>query len=177
MKTGVLRKLSLMLASAMIASPLLLMASTKNNPGDLVGQVRHQLVMLPYYSIFDDLGFRVDGSVVTLYGEVVTPVMKSDAGNAVKHVEGVSRVVNDIQVLPLSPMDNHIRFAEYRAIYGFAPLQRYGMGALPPIHIIVNNGHVTLTGVVDSQADKNMAGIRANQVPGVFSVTNNLRVG
>jgi hyperosmotically inducible protein len=139
-------------------------------------EVRHQLVMLPYYSVFDNLAFRVEGSVVTLYGQVVLPVLKSDAENVVKSVEGVAQVKNEIQVLPLSPMDDQSRRAEYRAIYGFADLYRYAQQAVPSIHIIVDNGKVTLVGVVDSAADKNLAGLRANTVSGVFSVTNDLVV-
>lgn len=140
-------------------------------------EVRHELVMLPYYGIFDDLAYRVDGSTVTLLGQVTQPVLKSDAENAVKHLEGVDKVVNQIEVLPLSPMDDRIRFAEYRAIYGDPTLStRYGYRALPSIHIIVKNGHVTLEGVVANQMDKDIANLRANGVPGVFSVTNNLKV-
>ena len=143
----------------------------------LIQEVRHQLVMLPYYSIFDDLAFRVDGSTVTLLGAVTNPVLKSDAENVVKHVEGVTQVNNQIKVLPLSPMDNQIRRAEFRAIYGDPQIgDRYGHQALPGIHIIVDNGHVTLEGVVASEGDKNLINIRANAVPNVFSVTNNLQV-
>jgi BON domain len=143
----------------------------------LPDEVRHQLVMLPYYTVFDNLAYNVNpDGVVTLYGQVRQPWLKSDAVNAVKHIAGVTRVIDDIQVLPLSPMDNRIRRAEYRAIYGFNGLYRYAMGTNPAIHIVVDNGHVTLTGVVDNQADKNMAYLRASGVPGVFSVTNNLRV-
>jgi len=139
--------------------------------------VRHQLLMLPYYGVFDDLAFRVDGGTVTLMGGVVRPVLKSDAANVVKRIEGVTQVVNEIKVLPPSPMDNRIRFAEYRAIYGDPALStRYGYRALPSIHIIVDNGHVTLVGVVASQADKDLVNIRAKGVPGVFSVTNDLEV-
>jgi len=115
--------------------------------------------------------------VVTLSGQVTWPVVKSDAEHAVKKIPGVTQVVDNIKVLPLSPLDNQIRRAEYRAIFGFGSLYRYAMGAVPSIHIIVDNGHVTLVGVVDNEADKNMANIRANGVPGVFSVTNDLRVG
>jgi hyperosmotically inducible protein len=139
-------------------------------------EVRHELVMLPYYGVFDNLAYRVDGSTVTLLGEVTRPTLKSDAENVVKGVEGVEKVNNQIKVLPLSPMDDRIRLAEYRAIYGQAPLDRYALQAVPPIHIIVDNGKVTLEGVVANQGDKDMAGIRANGVSGVFSVTNNLRV-
>ena len=133
--------------------------------------------MLPYYTIFDDLAFRVDGSTVTLLGAVTNPVLKSDAGNVVKGVEGVTAVNNQIKVLPLSPMDNQIRRAMYRTIYGDPQIgDRYGNRALPSIHIIVENGHVTLEGVVANQFDKNLINIRANSVPNVFSVTNNLQV-
>jgi hyperosmotically inducible protein len=143
----------------------------------LAREVRHQLVMLPYYTIFDDLAFRINGSNVTLIGAVTNPTLKSDAGNVVKGVEGVTNVDNQIKVLPLSPMDWQIRRAEFRAIYGDPQIgDRYGHQALPPIHIIVENGHVTLEGVVANQGDKNLIGIRANGVPNVFSVTNNLRV-
>ncbi|HEY2012249.1 MAG TPA: BON domain-containing protein [Bryobacteraceae bacterium] len=139
-------------------------------------EVRHELVMLPYYGVFDNLGFRVNGGTVTLVGEVTRPTLKSDAGNVVKNIEGVEKVDNQIRVLPLSPMDDRIRLAEYRAIYGQVGLDRYALQAVPPIHIIVDNGKVTLEGVVNSQADKDMAGVRANGVQGVFSVVNNLRV-
>ena len=140
-------------------------------------EVRHELVMLPYYGIFDDLAFRVDGSTVTLMGAVVRPTTKSDAENVTKRVPGVTRVVNNVEVLPLSPMDDQTRMAEYRAIYGDASIStRYGFRALPSIHIIVKNGHVILEGIVASQGDKNLINIRANGVPDVFSVTNNLIV-
>jgi hyperosmotically inducible periplasmic protein len=142
----------------------------------IVREVRHELVMLPYYGVFDNLSYRVDGGNVTLMGQVTRPTLKSDAGNVVKRIEGVERVDNQIQVLPLSPMDDSLRVAEYRAIYGHPGLDRYAMQAVPPIHIIMENGKVTLEGVVATQADKDMAGIRANGVSGVFSVVNNLRV-
>jgi hyperosmotically inducible periplasmic protein len=142
----------------------------------LTNQVRHQLAMLPWYSVFDNLEYRVDGSTVILEGQVARESLKPDAENAVKHIEGVTSVQNNIEVLPLSPMDNQIRFATYRAIYSEPGLQMYGRGALPSIHIIVKSGNVTLVGVVDNQTDKNLAGLRANGVPNVFSVTNNLAV-
>ncbi len=144
--------------------------------GTLEDKVRHQLVMLPYLNVFDDLSFRVDGGAVTLFGEVTQPVLKSDAQNVVKKIEGVTSVNNQIEVLPLSPLDNQIRVREYRAIFGYAPLQRYGMGVIPSIHIIVKNGNVTLTGLVSTQTDSQMAYMRANAVPGVFSVANQLHV-
>ena len=139
-------------------------------------EVRHRLLLLPYYSLFDWLQFRVDGNRVTLEGEVTRPSLKSDAENAVKGIEGVESVQDNIEVLPPSPDDDRIRLAEYRAIYGFDGLYRYGLGPVPSIHIIVKNGHVTLRGVVDSEADKNMAEIQAKSVPGVFSVQDDLTV-
>ncbi len=146
-------------------------------PADrLTREVRHELVMLPYYGVFDNLTYTVDGSVITLMGQVTNPVLKSSAERVVKGIEGVTKVVNRIQVLPVSNMDRQARVAEYRAIYGFQGLDRYAMEAVPSIHIIVDNGKVTLVGVVDTQADKDLAGLRANTVAGVFSVTNNLQV-
>ena len=171
---GILKKAALTLACTVLAVPMLVQAA--DHPKTLSDQVRHELVMLPYYNVFDDLGYKVDGNTVYLFGQVTDPVLRSDAGNVVKRIEGVQQVVNDIKVLPLSPFDNRIRWAEYRAIYGFGGMYRYAMGTNPSIHIIVNNGHVTLTGVVDNQADKNIAGIRANGVSGVFSVQNDLQV-
>jgi hyperosmotically inducible protein len=142
----------------------------------LTNQVRHQLVMLPWLTVFDNLEYRVEGNRVVLSGEVVRPVLKDDAANAVRHIEGVEAVQNNIEVLPVSNFDDQIRRQELRAIYGFPSLQRYGLGTMPSIRIIVKNGQVTLEGAVSDQGDKNMAGIRANGVANVFSVTNNLRV-
>ena len=139
-------------------------------------EVRHELVMLPFYGVFDNLSFRVNGGTVTLMGQVTRPTLKNDAERVVKGIEGVDRVVNKIEVLPLSSYDDEIRLATYRAIYGHPALNRYALQALPPIHIVVKNGNVTLEGVVANEADKNIAGLQANTVPGVFSVTNNLRV-
>lgn len=164
----------LTLACAALVLPVFLEAAS--HPRTLSDQVRHELAMLPYYNVFDNLGYRVEGNTVYLYGQVTRPVLKSDAERALKHVEGVDRVVNDIQVLPLSPFDDQVRRAEYRAIFGYGGMYRYAMGANPSLHIIVNSGHVTLTGVVDNQGDKNIAGIRALGVPGVFSVSNDLQV-
>src|SRR5215813_8406709 len=139
-------------------------------------EVRHQLLLLPYYSVFDNLMFKVDGDKVTLLGQVVRPTLKSDAEAAVKGIEAVASVDNQIEVLPVSPMDDQLRRSVYRAIYGDASLSKYGWSALPTIHIIVKNGHVALEGVVDSESDKNLANLRANGVPNVFSVSNNLSV-
>ena len=139
-------------------------------------KVRHELVMLPYFTIFDNMGFQVQGDVVTLTGDVTRPVLKQEAQRVVEKVEGVRTVVNKIEVLPLSPFDNQIRWATARAVYGFPSLNRYALGTQPSIRIIVKNGHVALEGVVDSTGDKNVAGIRADSVPGVFSVENDLQV-
>jgi hyperosmotically inducible periplasmic protein len=139
-------------------------------------EVRHALLMLPYLGVFDNLAYKVDGYNVTLYGQVTRPTLKSDAGNVVKKIEGVEKVDNQIEVLPPSPMDDQIRRRLYRAIYGFPSLQKYSMGVQQPIRIIVKGGNVTLEGVVDNEADKNTAGIRAKSVSGVFGVTNNLQV-
>ena len=139
-------------------------------------EVRHQILMLPYYNVFDDIKFSVNGYNVTLKGQVTNPTLKQDAENVVKHIEGVEKVDNQIEVLPLSSMDDGLRLRLYRAIYGFPALEKYAMPVIKPIRIIVKNGHVTLEGVVDSQTDKDMAGLRANSVSGVFSVTNNLVV-
>ena len=143
---------------------------------NLSNKVRHELVMLPYFTIFDNLSFQVDGNTVTLLGQVTRPVLSHDAERVVEKIEGVRSVVNHIEVLPLSPFDNRIRWATARAVYGFPTLNRYAMGTQPSIRIIVKNGHVALEGVVDNAGDKNIAGIRADSVPGVFSVENDLQV-
>ena len=143
----------------------------------IIKDVRHALLMLPYYGgPFDYIAFRLNGDTIILQGQVVRATLHGDAEKAVSRVEGVEHVVNHIEVLPPSGFDDSLRRRLYHAIYGFPPLQRYGVGSNRAIQIIVNHGHVTLEGVVDRQADKNMAFIRANGVPGVFSVTNNLQV-
>ena len=142
----------------------------------LIREVHHELVMLPYYGVFDNLEYRVQNGHVTLLGQVRDPTLKADAGRVVKRIEGVQSVTNNIEVLPVSPNDDHIRMTIYRAIYSQPALQMYGMRAVPPIHIIVKNGNVTLVGVVAKQADKDIAGIQAKSVPGVFAVHNDLRV-
>jgi hyperosmotically inducible protein len=139
-------------------------------------EVRHELLMLPYFGVFDSIAYKVDEYTVTLIGQVVRPSLKSDAENAVKRIEGVEKVDNQIEVLPPSPQDDRLRLRLYRAIYGFPGLEKYGLGVQKPIRIIVKSGRATLEGVVDNDADKNLAGIRANTVSGLFSVTNNLQV-
>jgi hyperosmotically inducible periplasmic protein len=140
-------------------------------------EVRHELLMLPYFGVFDNIAYKVEGDTVTLIGQVVRPVLKSDAENVVKHVEGVDRVNNQIEVLPPSSMDDQLRIRLFHTIYGDPGLEKYALGVQKPIRIIVKNGHVALEGVVDTQADKDLAGIRAKTVPGSFSVDNNLQVG
>jgi hyperosmotically inducible protein len=139
-------------------------------------EVRHELVTLPYYSVFDDLAYKVEGDTVTLFGAVTRPTLKSDAENVVKKIEGVERVVNNIEVLPLSPNDDQIRRAVYRAIYSQPGLDMYSLRAVPTIHILVKNGNVTLTGAVANEGDKDRANIAANGVSGVFSVKNDIQV-
>src|SRR5579872_6637110 len=169
-----IKKLFAVLALGIIT----LVAQSVSPKGDerISREVRHELVMLPYYDVFDNLTYRVDGSRVTLSGEVTRPTLKSDAENVVKKIEGVEAVDNQIEVLPVSPNDDRIRRAVYRAIFSKPELDRYAMGAIPSIHIIVKNGNVTLVGVVSTEMDKNVANITANGVPGVFKVTNELQV-
>jgi hyperosmotically inducible periplasmic protein len=171
--------LAMLVGSAAIAATNQSTARQRNErkvQENLTKEVRHQLLLLPYYSVFDNLLFKVEGDKVTLLGQVVRPTLKSDAENAVKGIEGVASVNNQIEVLPNSPNDDGLRRAVYRAIYGDNVLSRYGMSALPSIHIVVKMGNVTLEGVVDSESDKNLANLRANGVPDVFSVTNNLTI-
>ena len=184
------KKLCALLVAALLATPMVALpysaaARPQNEKKQrseskyrekLHKEVRHQLVMLPWYSVFDNLAYQVDGDKVTLSGQVTRPVLKSDAEAAVKSIEGVASVVNNIEVLPLSPMDDQLRRALYRAIYGDAGLSRYSIQAVPSIHIIVKNGNVTLEGVVDNEADKNLAYLRTSAVPNIFSVKNNLVV-
>jgi hyperosmotically inducible protein len=160
-------------------SPLLLTALAivhAAEPPDIGKQVRHELIMLPYHGIFDHLAFRVDGTTVKLLGQVTRPALKTDAERSVKRLERVEHVDNQIEVLPLSPNDDRIRFDVWRAIYGHTALTRYNLQAVPPIHIVVKNGHVALQGAVANQGDKNIAGLQANGVAGVFSVSNELRL-
>ena len=175
-----LKNWTLALAGAVLLAPFAhgAVSATQGKKGltPTENQVRHELVMLPYFGVFDNLEFQVEGHHVILSGQVTRPTLKSDAYNVVKGIEGVESVTNNIEVLPLSPNDDQIRLSAYRTIFGFGGLGRYTMGAVPPVHIIVKNGNVTLEGVVMNTMDKNMANIRANSVPGVFSVTNDLRV-
>ncbi|HXS01477.1 MAG TPA: BON domain-containing protein [Pyrinomonadaceae bacterium] len=155
--------------------PAVVMAQGAINP-QLDRKVRHELVTLPYYGVFDNLAYSINGGTVTLYGQVVRASTRSDAAGRVKRIAGVSRVVNNIEVLPLSGIDDGIRARTYRSIARMGGLYRYLQGTNPSLHIVVDRGHVTLEGVVSGSGDRNLAYIAANRVPGVFSVTNNLRV-
>lgn len=138
-------------------------------------KVRKELVTLPYYGVFDNLAYKVEGNTVTLYGQVVRPSTRRDAAYRVERIAGIERVINNIEVLPLSGFDDSIRAHTYRAVFRAGSLYRYAMGTNPSLHIIVNRGHVTLEGVVATKADRILAYHAASGVPGVFSVTNNLR--
>ena len=165
-----------MLLLALLAGSMCLAAQSDASRNRLVKQVRHELVMLPYYGVFDNLSYKVDGYKVTLLGQVTRPTLKSAAESVVKDIEGVESVDNQIVVLPLSSNDDRLRLALYRAIYSRPGLDRYALMAVPSIHIIVANGNVTLEGSVANEGDRNLASIAANGVSGVFSVTNNLSV-
>jgi hyperosmotically inducible protein len=156
----------------------LLVAQNQNSPAylRLVKEVRHELVMLPYLGVFDNLEYKVDGSTVTLIGQVTRPTLKSDAENVVKKIEGVEKVDNQIEVLPLSADDDRIRRAVYIALARSPQLDRYFMQAIAPIRIIVKNGNVTLEGSVANKGDSDVANVTANGVSGAFSVTNHLRI-
>jgi hyperosmotically inducible protein len=174
-------KRKLLLVVSLLSLATLGFAQDRNQPSAksqerITKEVGHQLRMLPYVTAFDNFSYRVDGFTVTLFGQVSRPSLKSDAESVVKHIEGVEKVDNQIEVLPASINDDHLRRRLYRAIYGYTALQRYALPVQKPIRIIVKNGHVTLEGVVDSEGDKNLVGLRANSVSDVFSVENNLRV-
>jgi hyperosmotically inducible protein len=167
-------------AAFILTAAVAIAAPASNNQGTydarVTKQVRKELVTLPYYGVFDNLAFEVQGETVVLYGQVTRPSTRKDAERRVSKIEGVERVVNNIQVLPVSSFDDSIRVRTYRAVFRAGSLYRYGMGANPSIHIVVNRGHVTLEGVVSSKMDSQLAYMAANGVPGVFSVKNNLRV-
>ena len=163
-----------MVLSIMLLTPLTLSAQAAP---DIDEQVRHELVMMPYYQIFDWINFETDGNTVTLFGEVTRPLLKSDAEKTVKRIAGVKQVINKIKVLPYSPYDDRIRISVYRAVYANPNFTRYAIRAYGPIHIIVNNGDVRLMGSVLTKTDKNIAGIMARGVEGVFTVTNDLLIG
>jgi hyperosmotically inducible protein len=174
---------NLILAGALLATPAISLANTttaidpnSRTAAELARKIRKELVTLPFYGVFDNFAFRIDDGVVTLLGQVSRPTLRSSAERVVARLEGVKKVNNEIEVLPLSPFDDRIRLAVLRSVYSQSALSRYGLGTQPSIRIIVRNGDVTLEGVVNNEADKNIAFLRANGVSGVFKVTNNLRV-
>ena len=172
-------KLGSLAAAAVLAASLASGVQAKEEVSGrqrVMEKIRKELVTLPFYGVFDNLAYSFDAGTATLYGQVVRPTTRSDAERRVRRIAGVERVVNQIEVLPLSPFDDSIRARAYRQIFGTAGLYRYAMGANPSLHIVVNRGHLTLEGVVGNEGDRRLARIVALQVPGVFSVTNNLRV-
>jgi hyperosmotically inducible protein len=172
--TSIKNRILIALALLTLAAPI---ALATTGPQKTMDRVRKELVTLPHYSVFDNLEYKVEGNTATLYGQVLNPITRQDAEHRVAKIEGVDHVINNIQVLPVSQFDDSIRGREYRAVFGSGSLYRYAMGANPSIHIVVKNGHVTLEGVVSNQMDSRLAYIAARGVSGVFSVTNNLRVG
>ncbi len=171
-----MNKFATVLMGAVLASATLSAAVKTVEPKPLEERIRRELVTLPFYNVFDNLTYSVNGDVVTLSGHVTRPTLKSSAENVVRRLSGVARVENRIEVLPLSPFDDRIRLAVFRSIYSRPGLDRYALGAIPGIHIIVKNGNVTLEGVVAREMDRNVAFLMANGVSGVFNVENNLRL-
>lgn len=170
----------LLIAAVVATVATLSLAEQKNdsqpNVERIQREVRHEILMLPYFDVFDNITFKVEGYDVTLSGQVTRPTLKADSERAVKRIEGVEQVDNQIEVLPVSPNDDRLRLRLFRAIYGYPVLQRYALPVIKPIRIIVKNGNVTLEGIVDSEADKNLVNMRARGVSGSFSITNNLNV-
>lgn len=166
------------LTAVLAAVPFTALASTADvkDPAQLAGKVRHELVMMPFYGVFDNISFELNDGTVVLHGAVTRPVLKSGAERVVQQVAGVTSVINRIEVLPLSPFDDSIRLRVLRAIYGQPALQRYQLGTQASIRILVKNGEVTLEGVVLNDMERNIANIQANAVAGVFKVNNHLRV-
>lgn len=169
-------KLSLVLALSLLTVSTGVASASVSDQERTTQKVRKELVTLPYYGVFDNLEYKVEGDTVTLYGQVRNPVTRKDAERRVDKIEGVDRVINNIEVLPVSGFDDSIRAREYRAIFHTGSLYRYAMGANPSIHIVVKNGHVKLEGVVSNRMDSQLASMAASGVSGVFSVNNNLRV-
>ncbi len=175
--TQIRSKLTVVFAVVVLAASMTVAVPAQPAPQKTMNKVRKELVTLPYYSVFDNLEYEVQGDAVTLTGQVLNPITRSDAERRVARIEGIDHVINKIEVLPVSRVDDSIRARSYRAVFRSGNLYRYAMGANPSVHIVVKNGHVTLEGVVSSQMDSQLAYMAANGVPGVFSVTNNLRVG
>jgi BON domain len=170
-------KLMVVLAVVALAASVAVAGPAQPAPQKTMRTVQKELVTLPYYSVFDNLEYEVQGTTITLSGQVLNPTTKRDAERRVARIEGVDHVINRIEVLPLSRFDDSIRARSYRAVFRSGSLYRYAMGANPSVHIVVKNGHVTLEGVVSSKTDSQLAYMAASGVSGVFSVTNNLRVG
>ncbi len=171
-------KLAIGVLSVALALPAVALSQEKDARTRRVeNEVQHELLMLPYYTVFDFLAFRVEpGGTVRLLGQVVRPTLKSDAERRLKGIPGIDTVINDIEVLPTSPADDRIRLAVARNIYRTDTLERYGFQSQPSIHIVVKNGRVTLEGVVDNESDKTVAGFKAREIGGVFEVKNNLAI-
>src|SRR5712672_3410880 len=181
MRTRGLRMAVMLMAISLFAPAVMREVSARSAAqvdARLVKRIRHELATLPYYGVFDWLEFEVrPDNTVVLRGQVVRPTTKSDAEARVKKIDGVAGVVNEIEVLPLSPSDDRLRLALYRTLYNWdSPLFRYATQSVPPIHIIVKNGRVTLKGVVDSKMDAQLAYMRARGVPGSFEVKNELQI-
>ena len=170
-------KLMLVLALVVLAASVAVAGVAPPAQQRTMDKVHKELVTLPYYGVFDNLAYKVEGDTVTLYGQVRNPTTRHDAERRVARIEGVNHVINQIEVLPVSGFDDSTRARVYRAVFRTGGLYRYAMGANPSIHIIVKNGRVSLEGVVSNQMDSQLAYMAARGVPGVFSVTNNLRVG
>ena len=170
-------KLMVVLALVVLAASAAVASAAPPDQQRTMNKVHKELVTLPYYGVFDNLEYKVEGDTVTLYGQVRNPITRHDAERRVARIEGVNHVINQIEVLPVSGFDDSIRARTYRAVFRSGSLYRYAMGANPSVHIVVKNGHVTLEGVVSNQMDSQLAYMAARGVPGVFSVTNNLRVG
>jgi hyperosmotically inducible periplasmic protein len=170
------KKIFMVIAAALIIAGTTAFAAPQDEGLATQKEIRRKLVTLPYYGIFDNLAYKLEGDTVILYGQVVRPSTRKDAERRVSKIEGVDQVINKIEVLPFSRFDDRIRVRAFRAIFRSGSLYRYAQGVNPSIHIIVNNGHLTLEGVVASQSDSRLAYIAARGVSDVFSVTNNLRI-
>jgi hyperosmotically inducible periplasmic protein len=179
MRVNRLRSLE-MVAALLLGAGMAVAGSAPSLPQSdeaIAKEVRHEIVMYPRYTIFDNVSFRVNQGSVELLGAVTQPYKKSDLGKTIEGLRGVTEVKNDLEVLPLSDMDNRLRMQLAHAIYRDPALSTLGFQALPPIHIIVDNGHVTLEGVVNTQLQKQVAGMRASSTGLSFGpVVNNLRV-
>jgi hyperosmotically inducible protein len=168
---------AMLLAGAGIAGASNKSQAIPQNDADLAKAVRHEIAMYSRYSVWDDIRFRVDNGQVELMGAVSQPFKKSDIEKIVRQTPGVASVTDEIRVLPLSTNDDRLRIQVAHAIFRDPVLSRYAMGAVPSIHIVVDNGHVTLAGVVDNEMDRNVAGVRASAAGLSFgAVTNNLQV-